>query len=126
MLSLQEYNGSKDAKGLIQKMFEARQVAHNFHLNTKSFSEHEALGGFYESMLGFADEFAETYQGQYGLVGDINIQIKPVDDAVGYLEDCVKLFSVGKDSLKDSHLKNIMEEVISLTYRTIYKLKFLK
>jgi hypothetical protein len=125
MLSLQEYKQSKGAVGLVQKMFEARQVVHNLHLKTKSFAEHKALGGFYEEILGRVDEFVETYQGQYGIMQDCEFQVKSVDSAVEYLEDCAKLFSVGRDSLKDSHLKNTMDEVISLTYRTLYKLKFL-
>ena len=74
----------------------------------------------------FGDDFTETYQGQYGLVGDFELDIKPVGDVVEYLEDCAKLFAVGRDSLKDSHLKNVMDEAVSLTYRTLYKLKFLK
>jgi hypothetical protein len=126
MLTLQEYKQSKGAKGLIQKMFEARQVAHNCHLKTKSFAEHKALQGFYEDLLEMVDDFTETYQGQYGLVGDFELDIKPVGDVVEYLEDCAKLFAVGRDSLKDSHLKNVMDEAVSLTYRTLYKLKFLK
>lgn len=68
----------------------------------------------------------ETHQGQYGLLGDYEIQTQPVSDPVEYLEDCARLFSVGRDALKDGHLQNIMDEVIALTYRTIYKLKFLK
>lgn len=126
MISLQEYKQSKGALGLVQKMFEARQVAHNLHLKTKSYSEHKALGDFYEDLLGRIDEFVETYQGQHGILGDFEINVKSVGDAVSYLEDCAKLFSVGRDSLKESHLKNIMDEVIAGTYRTIYKLKFLK
>lgn len=126
MLSLQEYKQSKGAKGLVQKMFEARQVAHNCHLKTKSFAEHEALGGFYKEILEFTDEFVEIYQGQYGLLGDCNFTVESVANAAEYLEDCARLFAVGRDSLKDSHLQNIMDEVIALTYKTVYKLKFLK
>jgi len=126
MLSLQEYKQSKGAKGLVQKMFEARQVAHNCHLKTKSFAEHEALGKFYEGLLEFVDDFVETYQGQYGLLGDAEFEVGSVASPAEYLEDCARLFAVGRDSLKDSHLKNIMDEVIALTYKTIYKLKFLK
>ena len=33
---------------LIKKLFEARQVIHNEHLATNSFSAHKALGKFYE------------------------------------------------------------------------------
>lgn len=126
MMSLQEYKQSKGVKGLVQKMFEARQVAHNLHLKTKSFAGHEALGGFYEGILGLTDDFVETYQGQYGLLGDCEFQVGAVDDPVEYLEVCAKIFSIGRDSLKDSHLKNIMDEAVSLTYKTMYKLKFLK
>lgn len=126
MLSLQEYKQSKGVKGLVQKMFEARQVAHNCHLKTKSFAEHEALGGFYDGLLGLVDDFVETYQGQYGLLDDCEIKVESVASPTQYLEDCAKLFAVGRESLKDSHLQNIMDEVIALTYKTIYKLKFLK
>jgi hypothetical protein len=107
-------------------MFEARQVAHNCHLKSKSFSEHKALNSFYDGLLDLVDEFVETYQGQYGLLGDAEFEVGSVANAVEYLEDCAKLFAVGRDSLKDSHLQNIMDEVIALTYRTVYKLKFLK
>lgn len=126
MLSLQEYKQSKGVKGLVQKMFEARQVAHNCHLKTKSFSEHKALNAFYDDLLGLVDEFVETYQGQYGLIGEYELKVEPVSSSLEYLEDCAKLFAVGRESLKDSHLQNIMDEVIGLTYRTVYRLKFLK
>jgi hypothetical protein len=126
MLSIQEYKQSKSVKGLVQKMFEARQVAHTCHLKTKSYAEHKALNGFYEDILELADKFVETYQGQYGILSGYEIQTQPVSDPTEYLEDCAVLFKMGKDELNDSHLQNIMEEVVALTYQTIYKLKFLK
>jgi hypothetical protein len=126
MLSMQEYKQSKSVKGLVQKMFEARQVTHACHLKSKSFSEHEALGKFYDEILEIVDEFVETYQGQYGILSDYEIQTQPVSNVVEYLEDCAKMFVLGRDSIKDSHLQNIMDEMIALTYRTIYKLKNLK
>lgn len=127
MISLQEFNKSKTAKGLVQKMFEARQVAHNRHLATKSYAEHEALGEFYEELLKTADDFAETYQGQYGLLGDMPLEVSPVEDIVQYLEDCARIFAAGRESLKkDAHLQNMVDELVSLTYKTLYKLRFLK
>ena len=126
MLSLQEYKQSKSVKGLVQKMFEARQVAHNCHLKTKSFAEHKALGGFYEKVLGLVDEFVESYQGQYGLLEDCELKVESVSNPTQYLDDCDKLFIVGREELKDPHLQNIVDEVVALTYRTVYKLKFLK
>ena len=88
MLSLQEYKQSKSVKGLVQKMFEARQVAHNCHLKTKSFAEHKALGGFYEKVLGLVDEFVESYQGQYGLLEDCELKVESVSYPTQYLDDC--------------------------------------
>jgi len=126
MLSIQEYKQSKSVKGLVQKMFEARQVAHTCHLKTKSYAEHKALNKFYDEILELADTFVETYQGQYGILSGYEVQTQPVSDPTEYLEDCAVLFKMGKDELKDSHLQNIMEEVVALTYQTIYKLKFLK
>ena len=126
MITLQEYKQSKGVKGLVQKMFEARQVTHNCHLSTTSFAEHEALGSFYDGLLDLVDEFVETYQGQYGVLEHCECKIEPVANATEYLEDCAKLFAVGRNSLKDPHLQNIIDEVVTLTYRTIYKLKNLK
>lgn len=126
MITLQEYKQSKGVKGLVQKMFEARQVTHNCHLSTKSFAEHKALASFYDGLLDLVDEFVETYQGQYGVLEHCECKIEPVANATEYLEDCAKLFAVGRNSLKDPHLQNIIDEVVTLTYRTIYKLKNLK
>jgi len=128
MISLQDYKNSKDIRGLIAKLFESRQVAHNVHLQTKSYSKHKALNKFYEEILDFTDKLIESYQGQYGIVTGYEkmISIEPVSEVENYLEDCAKIFISAKEGLKDSHLKNIMEEIISLTYTTLYKLKNLK
>lgn len=127
MISLKDYKNSNDVKNLVQKMFEARQVSHNCHLQSKSYSQHEALGEFYNEILLLTDTFVESYQGQYGiLTGYEKINIVSVGDIETYIEDCAKIFILGRDSLKDSHLKNIMDEAITLTYKTLYKLKNLK
>lgn len=129
VMSLKDYKDAKSVKKLVEKMFEVRQTSHNVHLQTKSYSAHKALNSYYDDLLDLTDSFVETYQGQYGILnGYESIQVSPVDDIVSYLEDSVKIFMLGKDSLKesDSHLKNILDEIVALTYSTIYKLKFLK
>lgn len=126
MLSIDEYKQSKSVKGLVEKLFEARQIAHAYHLKTKSYSEHKALDDFYTKLLEMLDDFVETYQGQYGILTGYEIKTQQVNNIVEYLEDCAKLFAVGQESLKDSHLKNIADEIVALTYKTIYKLKYLK
>jgi len=129
MISLNDYKNSKSVKSLVQKMFEARQVAHVVHLQTKSYSQHKALNHFYDDILELADTFVETYQGQYGILsgyGDVSVSSNI--DIEEYLQDSAKIFMLGRDSMndKDTHLKNIMDEVVALTYQTIYKIKNLK
>lgn len=129
VVSLKDYKDAKSVKKLVEKMFEVRQTSHNFHLQTKSYSVHKALNSYYDDIVGLTDGFVEAWQGQYGiLTGYEAIQTTPIEDVVVYLEDAAKIFITGRDSLKesDSHLKNILDEVISLTYRALYKLKYLK
>jgi hypothetical protein len=129
VMSLKEYKDAKSIKKLVEKMFEVRQTSHNVHLQTKSYSTHKALNSYYSDILELTDNFVETWQGQYGiLTGYENIQVTPIEDIVSYLEDAAKIFMTGRDSLKetDSHLKNILDELVSTTYSTLYKLKYLK
>lgn len=129
VMSLKDYKDAKSVKKLVEKMFEVRQTSHNFHLQTKSYSVHKALNSYYDDLLEFIDTFVETWQGEYGiLTGYESIQVSPIEDIVEYLEDAAKIFIIGRDSLKDSdsHLKNTLDEVVALTYRTLYKLKHLK
>lgn len=127
MKNLKEFNQTKDIKVFAQKLFEARQLAHNFHLKAKSYSEHEALGEFYDKLLSKADDLIEVYQGQYGLIENLEFLIKPQNNILEYLEsDFILSCKSVSASIKDTHLNNIIDEIIALTYKTIYKLKYLK
>ena len=129
MISIQEYRGSKSVKTLIQKLFESRQVAHNVHLQTKSYALHKALNSYYDDVLDLTDKFIETYSGQYGIVsGYEKLDISPVSEKEieGYLKDCAEIFSLARETMKDSHLQNIMDEIVGLVYQTLYKVRFLK
>jgi len=129
MISLKDYKDANNVKNLVQKLFESRQVAHNVHLQTKSYSCHKALNSFYDDILDLTDKFIESYQGQYGMLGGYEkIEVSLVTEIEEYLEDCAKIFILGRDGMKnsDSHLKNILDEIVSLTYQTLYKIKNLK
>lgn len=130
MISLENYRNSKEIKGLVGKLFESRQVAHNAHLQTKSYAMHKALNGFYDDIVSLADSLIETYQGQYGLISDYKIDIPNIkpEGIIEYLEEAAEIFKIGHNSFdeKDTHLHNILDEIVGLTYQTLYKLKFLK
>jgi len=130
MISLESYKNSKEIKGLVEKLFESRQVAHSVHLKTKSYAIHKALNHFYDDITDLTDTLVETYQGQYGLVTDYKIDIPNInpDEIIVYLEEAAEIFKIGHNSFdeKDTHLHNILDEIVGLTYQTLYKLKFLK
>lgn len=107
-------------------LFEVRNRTHNFHLKTKSYAEHIALNEFYSGIIDYADEFIETYQGQYGLIEMDDSKKIEQENSIKYLTEFVEKTVKFNETLKDSHLKNIIDEITSLTYKTLYKLKHLK
>ena len=59
------------AANLIALLFLARDLTHRAHLKTNSYAQHVALNEFYDAIVGFADTFAETYQGMKGIIANI-------------------------------------------------------
>jgi len=129
MKTLQEYGTKQSHDKLVAdfvlKLFEARQTIHVFHLRSKSFSEHKALDNYYSSLLDLIDEFVETYQGQYGLL-DLSQNLKIEEsDVLSCLKGVTEISEKTRKSV-DPHLQNIVDTIVALTFRTIYKLENLK
>ncbi len=110
-------------------LFLARDVTHSAHLNTRSFAKHKALGKFYPEIVDLADKFAEMYQGKYGLIGPVTLMsADKSNNVLEFLErqaaeiETVRYKVVDKDC---TPLQNVIDEIVGLYYKTIYKLKFL-
>jgi len=107
----------------------ARDVTHSVHLNTRSYSKHKALQKFYENIIDLADDFAETYQGRYGLLGPISLMsAKKTSNVIEFLENqLAEIESVRYDvcDKEDTPLQNLIDGIIELYLRTLYKLRFL-
>lgn len=112
---------------LIGHLFLARDVTHSVHLNTRSYAKHKALGGFYGKIIDLADDLAETYQGKYGLIGPITLHsAKKTGNIVEFLEDSLaEVEKARKEYEDDTALQNIIDEIVGLYRKTLYKLKFL-
>jgi len=110
-------------------LFLARDVAHSVHLNTRSFAKHSALNVFYDDVIGFADKFAEVYQGRHGLIGPISLMsAKKTTNIIEFLDDQLKDIEAARYLVcekNDSPIQNIIDEIIGLYLSTIYKLRFL-
>ena len=120
---------------LFSKLFESREMAHIYHLQVNgeegSHASHVALNTYYEDILELIDTLIETYSGQYGIVDGYDIidtNSTRTKDKVAYFEDLVEFVKYARKAIsaEDTHLQNIIDEVVALIYRTLYKLKFMK
>jgi len=114
----------------IATLFLTRELAHRYHLSTKSYSQHKALQNFYDDLLDLTDDLAEITQGAHGI---LNIPI--LTEKSGYKEPlyCIaeKLKYVETNRYKafskdDTALQNKIDEIVETFLRTIYKLENLK
>ena len=110
-------------------LFLARDVAHSVHLNTRSYSKHVALNIFYDRIIGAADDFAEAYQGRHGLMGPITLHsAKKTANIIEFLEDSLKQIEDARYEVvdkSDSSLQQLIDNIIEIYLRTLYKLRFL-
>jgi hypothetical protein len=117
------------AAEFIGLLFLARDVTHSVHLNTRSYSKHVALNIFYDRIIGAADDFAEAYQGRHGLIGPITLHsAKKTSNVIEFLEDSLKEIEDARYKVcdkSDSSLQQLIDNIVEVYLRTLYKLKFL-
>jgi len=110
-------------------LFLARDVAHSVHLNTRSYSKHKALGHFYELIVEAADDFAEAYQGRHGLIGPITLMTaKKTTNIVEFLESQLAEIEAARYEIvdrTDMSLQQLIDNIIEIYLRALYRLRFL-
>lgn len=100
--------------------------AHVLHLLTKSYAMHKALQEFYLSIGDLADDLAEGYQGKYGLIEGYPDGWKAPSNPVEYIVSLAEYVEAHRyDDFEDTFLQNIIDEMLSLIYSTLYKLRML-
>jgi hypothetical protein len=131
----QEGENAGTPVSLFSKLFESREMAHIYHLQVNgemgSHAAHTALGEYYDEVLELIDDLIETYQGQYGIVDGydvIDTNSTRTKEKLEYFEGLAEFVKHGRKAIsaEDTHLQNIVDEVVALIYRTLYKLKFTK
>lgn len=138
-----EDSGSNDASKFFSKLFESREMAHIYHLQVKgdmgSHAKHIALQEYYEGddegeggILDPLDGLIEMYQGQFGIIEEYDV----IDTKETKTKDPIKYFTELAEFIKkerknyfneeDTHYFNLIDDVLVLIYRLLYKLKFTK
>ena len=113
--------------GLIATTFAARNKAHLEHWNTKSYAEHVALGDFYEEVINAVDAFVECYQGKFGLVGKVKL-VPSTQDICEMLKEDAAWMEEHRDELCKgvNALGNLLDNIVDLYLKTLYKLENLR
>ena len=121
-----ESKEKRNIQELIQALFQSRDIIHLAHLKTNSYAAHVALNDYYDSVLGFADELAETAQGCEGVLLNLSIPASTYQEPLTHLVGMKECLLSYRDKMEYEFQKNIIDEITALVAKTIYKLKFLK
>jgi hypothetical protein len=109
------------------KLLHAATNGHILHLQTKSYSEHKALQGYYENLPDAVDAIIEQYQGAYQIIIQYpSVYEAPKADAlqeVTYIRD----FIVANRAVVGDYtsIQNEVDALLSIVETTMYKLTFL-
>ena len=125
-----ETKGNSGFKNMVSTLLHSQTQVHIFHLQTKSYSEHIALQGYYEGIDGLVDGIIEGYQGKYDLVKNYDSakteDYKSVDQVINYFKSLDSMIDNARKNVKESFIQNQIDTVQELIFSTIYKLRFLK
>ena len=120
---------NKDLEKLIAYLLHSQTQVHVFHLQTKSYAEHIALGGYYEGIDGLVDALVESYQGKYDIITQYdNFAIEKYSNK-SQLETYFKALSKKVEevhkSVEDTYIQNQLDTINELISSTLYKIRFL-
>lgn len=110
---------------LITRVFKDRNAAHASHWTTKSFAEHEALGEFYEDVIGAVDKYVEAHQGTFGQMTKAPDQLP---DIAAHLREEMLWIVENRSKIAKNvpALENLLDELTGVYMKTLYKLENLR
>jgi hypothetical protein len=115
---------------MVCRLLHSQTQVHVFHLQTKSYSEHKALQGYYEGIDALVDGVIESYQGKYGIITNYKTydmeQYSNGKKTIAYFMELLKVIDEKRDCCEDSYIQNQIDTIQELINSTVYKLKFLK
>jgi high-affinity Fe2+/Pb2+ permease len=119
-----------DFSEMVCRLLHSQTQVHIFHLQTKSYSEHKALQGYYEGIDALVDGVIESYQGKYGIITNYKTydmeQYSNGKKTIAYFTGLLKVIDEKRDCCEDSYIQNQIDTIQELINSTVYKLKFLK
>ena len=101
---------------------------HFEHWSTNSYSQHIALGEFYDDIIEATDELVEAYMGIYGQIKSFpDTYHKPTGEPLEYLKKLQAFVKEARNNLpKDTEIVQLIDNIAQLIDTTIFKIQFLK
>lgn len=111
----------------MSRSFALRDAAHLAHWNTRSYSEHVALGSFYDDLIDKLDSVVEAYQGCFGLIGKVKPQDYTKDNILKQIADLANWIAEHREDIAQDNqvIENQIDELGLFFAHAHYKLKFL-
>lgn len=110
---------------LVSRVFQARNVAHVHHWQTKSYAQHMALGAFYDGVIDAIDTIVENYIGMYGSFKPETVADNAIEDISAYLQDEADWIELNRDEISQgsSSIGNLIDNLTSVYTKTVYLLQ---
>jgi hypothetical protein len=113
----------------VQCLLHSVTNAHILHFQSLSYSQHIALGTYYDEVSDLVDGFVESFQGKYGLLTKYQSDYQLPDNNpvtyLTYLKEEVATLRRAPNFPQDSELQNEVDNIANLINTTLYKLRFL-
>lgn len=106
------------------QFFNSRDIIHLAHLQTTSYAEHQALGSYYDGLLGLVDGMIEVYFGCIGKRLNIRIPSAEYINPETHLKQFKEYVKKHRNVLGSDRtdVQNILDEIIALINKTLYLL----
>lgn len=110
---------------LISRVFWTRNLAHIAHWATGSYAQHQALGSFYDDIIGNLDGIVEAYQGAFTKVKPYTGKLSVPPDLISHLETEVAWIQMHREEIarENSAIENLIDGLCDTYLTTLYKLK---
>lgn len=108
----------------IGQLFQSRDIMHIAHLQTTNYAEHKALNAYYDGILDLTDDLLESYMGTIGRRVNFKIPASEYVNPQAHLKYLLEYITKhrGVFGLDNTHLQNILDEIVALITKTLYLL----
>lgn len=109
---------------LVSRVFATRNAVHLAHWKTKSFSEHSALGSFYDDLIDGIDAVVEAHQGAFGLIGDVDPTVANKNNIAEHIKQEARWIEQNREDISGGvrAIENLIDSLTDSYLTTYYKL----